>query len=68
MFMAALIFPVLVWGGYAFLPFDAPLLNTAPERLVYTLRCSVFALVPIVMGEEVNCVAMVTLFAYRSLE
>ncbi|XP_048883081.1 uncharacterized protein tmem79b [Brienomyrus brachyistius] len=50
MIMGALIFPVLVWGGYVFLPFDAPLLNTAPERLVYTLRCSVFALVPIVMG------------------
>uniref|UniRef100_A0A3B3T0M1 Transmembrane protein 79b n=1 Tax=Paramormyrops kingsleyae TaxID=1676925 RepID=A0A3B3T0M1_9TELE len=50
MIMAALIFPVLVWGGYAFLPFDAPLLSTAPERLVYTLRCSVFAIVPIVMG------------------
>ncbi|KAJ8335152.1 hypothetical protein SKAU_G00407910 [Synaphobranchus kaupii] len=47
---AAVIFPFLVWGGYAFLPFDAPVLNTAPLRLVYTLRCSVFAAVPIVLG------------------
>ncbi|XP_026855847.2 transmembrane protein 79 [Electrophorus electricus] len=48
--MAALIFPVLVWGGYTFLPFDAPLLDSAPLRLVYTLRCSVFAVIPIVLG------------------
>ena len=47
---AALIFPLLVWGGYVFLPFDAPLLNGSPLRLVYTLRCSVFAVVPIVLG------------------
>ncbi|XP_076846666.1 uncharacterized protein tmem79b isoform X2 [Brachyhypopomus gauderio] len=48
--MAAMIFPVLVWGGYTFLPFDAPLLDSAPLRLVYTLRCSVFAVIPIVLG------------------
>ncbi|KAG7469482.1 hypothetical protein MATL_G00129490 [Megalops atlanticus] len=49
-FMAALIFPLLVWGGYVFLPFDAPLLHASPQRLIYTLRCSVFATVPIVLG------------------
>ncbi|XP_038849120.1 transmembrane protein 79-like [Salvelinus namaycush] len=49
-FTAALIFPLLVWGGYVFLPFDAPLLDSAPLRLVYTLRCSVFAVVPIILG------------------
>uniref|UniRef100_A0A3B3CUD9 Transmembrane protein 79b n=1 Tax=Oryzias melastigma TaxID=30732 RepID=A0A3B3CUD9_ORYME len=48
--MSAIIFPVLVWGGFAFLPFDAPLLDSAPLRLVYTLRCSVFAAAPIVLG------------------
>ncbi|XP_035286594.1 transmembrane protein 79-like [Anguilla anguilla] len=47
---AAVSFPFLVWGAYAFLPFDAPLLSTAPLRLIYTLRCSVFATVPIVLG------------------
>ncbi|KAM4601437.1 transmembrane protein 79 isoform 2-T2 [Polymixia lowei] len=47
---AALIFPFLVWGGFVFLPFDAPLLDSAPLRLVYTLRCSVFASVPIILG------------------
>ncbi|XP_030637913.1 transmembrane protein 79 [Chanos chanos] len=49
-FTSALIFPLLVWGGYVFLPFDAPLLDSAPLRLVYTLRCSVFAVIPIVLG------------------
>ncbi|KPP56700.1 hypothetical protein Z043_125657, partial [Scleropages formosus] len=49
-FTAALIFPLLVWGGYVFLPFDAPVLDTAPLRLIYTLRCSIFAAVPIVLG------------------
>ncbi|KAM6967925.1 transmembrane protein 79 [Aplochiton taeniatus] len=49
-FTAMLIFPLLVWGGYVFLPFDAPLLDNAPLRLVYTLRCSVFAMVPIILG------------------
>lgn len=47
---SALIFPFLVWGGFVFLPFDAPLLDGAPLRLVYTLRCSVFAAAPIVLG------------------
>lgn len=47
---SAIFFPFLVWGGYVFLPFDAPLLGGAPLRLVYTLRCSVFAAVPIVLG------------------
>lgn len=51
MFTSALIFPLLVWGGYVFLPFDAPLLDSAPLRLVYTLRCSVFAVIPIVLGK-----------------
>uniref|UniRef100_A0A8C1Y4S2 Transmembrane protein 79b n=1 Tax=Cyprinus carpio TaxID=7962 RepID=A0A8C1Y4S2_CYPCA len=52
MFTSALIFPLLVWGGYVFLPFDAPLLDSAPLRLVYTLRCSVFAVIPIVLGKQ----------------
>ncbi|KAM7382795.1 hypothetical protein PAMP_002505 [Pampus punctatissimus] len=47
---SALLFPMLVWGGFVFLPFDAPLLDGAPLRLVYTLRCSVFAAMPIVLG------------------
>ncbi|KAG7218829.1 hypothetical protein INR49_019671, partial [Caranx melampygus] len=47
---SALFFPFLVWGGFVFLPFDAPLLDNAPLRLVYTLRCSVFAAMPIVLG------------------
>lgn len=48
---AAMFFPFLAWGGYVFLPFDAPLLDDTPLRLVYTLRCSVFAITPIVLGE-----------------
>lgn len=49
---SAFFFPLLVWGGFVFLPFDAPLLDGAPLRLVYTLRCSVFAATPIVLGES----------------
>lgn len=48
--LSALFFPFLVWGGFVFLPFDAPLMDGAPLRLVYTLRCSVFATTPIVFG------------------
>ena len=56
LFTAALLFPFLVWGGYVFLPFDAPLLDSAPMRLVYTLRCSVFATMPIILGmNPVHC-------------
>lgn len=47
---SALLFPFLVWGGYVFLQFNAPLMDGAPLRLVYTLRCSVFATVPILLG------------------
>ncbi|KAJ8273540.1 hypothetical protein GJAV_G00102770 [Gymnothorax javanicus] len=47
---AAVIFPFLVWGGDALLPFDAPVLSSTPLRLVYTLRCSIFAAVPIILG------------------
>ncbi|KAJ0066431.1 hypothetical protein NL108_013022 [Boleophthalmus pectinirostris] len=47
---AALLFPFLLWGGYVFLPFDAPVMDGAPLRLVYTLRCSVFATLPIALG------------------
>ncbi|KAL7887498.1 hypothetical protein AOLI_G00052190 [Acnodon oligacanthus] len=64
-FMSALIFPILVWGGHTFLPFDAPLLDSAPLRLVYTLRCSVFAVVPIVLGVLVLGVSRLR---YRSLK
>lgn len=47
---SALLFPFLMWGGYVFLPFDAPVMDGTPLRLVYTLRCSVFATVPIALG------------------
>ncbi|XP_071229939.1 transmembrane protein 79-like [Salvelinus alpinus] len=54
---AAVLFPLLVWGGYALLPFDAPPLDSAPLRLVYTLRCSFFAVIPIILGVLVQGVA-----------
>nr|XP_057908921.1 transmembrane protein 79 isoform X2 [Doryrhamphus excisus]XP_057908922.1 transmembrane protein 79 isoform X2 [Doryrhamphus excisus]XP_057908923.1 transmembrane protein 79 isoform X2 [Doryrhamphus excisus] len=47
---SAIFFPFLVWGGFVFLPFDAPLLDGAPFRLVYTLRCSVIAATPVILG------------------
>ncbi|XP_061838980.1 transmembrane protein 79-like isoform X1 [Nerophis lumbriciformis] len=47
---SAIFFPFLIWGGFVFLPFDAPLLVGAPLRLVYALRCSVFAATPVILG------------------
>lgn len=52
---ALLLFPCLLYGAYAFLPFDAPRLPTMSSRLVYTLRCGVFATFPIVLGEPGPC-------------
>nr|XP_020658134.1 transmembrane protein 79 isoform X1 [Pogona vitticeps] len=47
---AMVIFPCLLYGAYVFLPFDAPLMPTMSSRLVYTLRCGVFATFPIIVG------------------
>ncbi|XP_029359671.1 transmembrane protein 79 [Echeneis naucrates] len=47
---SAIFFPFLVWGGYVFLPFDAPMLDGAPIRLIYTVRSSVFAAIPVILG------------------
>uniref|UniRef100_A0A8C5UMV0 Transmembrane protein 79 n=1 Tax=Microcebus murinus TaxID=30608 RepID=A0A8C5UMV0_MICMU len=46
---ALVLFPCLLYGAYAFLPFDAPRLPTMSSRLVYTLRCGVFATFPIIL-------------------
>lgn len=54
---AAILFPLLVWGGYALLPFDPPLLGSPPLRVVYTLRCSFFASIPLLLGVVVQGVA-----------
>ncbi|XP_029919863.1 transmembrane protein 79 [Myripristis murdjan] len=64
---AAVLFPLLVWGGYALLPFDAPLLLDAPLRLVYTLRCSFFAMVPVILGVVVQGVARLRYSALKPL-
>ncbi|XP_044305200.1 transmembrane protein 79 [Varanus komodoensis] len=50
MISAAIIFPCLLYGAYVFLPFDVPWMPTMGSRLVYTLRCGVFATFPIVIG------------------
>lgn len=52
---AFVLFPCLLYGAYAFLPFDAPRLPTMTSRLIYTLRCGVFATFPIVLGEPGPC-------------
>ncbi|CAL8294865.1 unnamed protein product [Merluccius merluccius] len=57
MVAALVLFPLLVWGGYALLPFDAPQIKSTPLRLVYTLRCAFFATVPIMLGVVVQGVA-----------
>lgn len=48
---AGVLFPLLVWGGYALLPFDPPLVESGPLRVVYTLRCSFFGIIPILLGK-----------------
>lgn len=48
---AGVLFPLLVWGGYALLPFDPPLVEGGPLRVVYTLRCSFFGIIPILLGK-----------------
>lgn len=50
---AAVMFPLLTWGGYELLPFNPPPLDGAPLRLIYTLRCAFFASIPIVLGERI---------------
>lgn len=52
---ALVVFPCLLYGAYAFLPFDAPRLPTMSSRLIYTLRCGVFATFPIVLGKHGPC-------------
>lgn len=55
MVAAGILFPLLVWGGYALLPFDSPLVESAPIRVVYTLRCAFFAIIPILLGKTSVC-------------
>ncbi|XP_034029613.1 transmembrane protein 79-like [Thalassophryne amazonica] len=64
---SVILFPFLVWGGFVFLPFDAPLLDGAPFRLVYTLHSSVFATIPIVLGWLVLGVRRLRLDVVRPL-
>ncbi|KAL1254911.1 hypothetical protein QQF64_012972 [Cirrhinus molitorella] len=54
---AAVIFPLLTWGGYKLLPFDAPPVDSSALRLIYTLRCAFFASIPIVLGVLVQGVS-----------
>ncbi|XP_037329354.2 transmembrane protein 79-like [Pungitius pungitius] len=56
---AGLLFPLLVWGAYVLLPFDPPLLVSSPLRVVYTLRCSFFGIIPVLLGVVVQGVARV---------
>ncbi|KFO24893.1 transmembrane protein 79 [Fukomys damarensis] len=62
---ALLLFPCLLYGAYAFLPFDAPRLPTMSARLVYTLRCGVFATLPIVLGLLVQGLSLLCFSALR---
>ncbi|KAM4549826.1 uncharacterized protein V3H82_019040 [Fundulus diaphanus] len=64
---AGLLFPLLVWAGYALLPFDAPVLESAPLRVLYTLRCSFFAIIPIMLGVVVQGVARLRFSALEPL-
>ncbi|XP_053551646.1 transmembrane protein 79 [Bombina bombina] len=48
--ISVIILPPLMYGAYALLPFDVPVMPDVTTRLVYTLRCGVFASFPIVLG------------------
>ncbi|TTZ70362.1 Transmembrane protein 79 [Bagarius yarrelli] len=50
-------FPLLVWAGHELLPLDVPVVRSAPFRLVYTLRCALFATFPIILGVFVHGVS-----------
>ncbi|KAI7798694.1 transmembrane protein 79 [Triplophysa rosa] len=54
---AAVMFPLMTWGGYELLPFNPPALDSAPLRLIYTLRSAFFASIPIVLGVLVQGVS-----------
>ncbi|XP_004693901.1 PREDICTED: transmembrane protein 79 [Condylura cristata] len=62
---ALVLFPCLLYGAYAFLPFDAPRLPTMSSRLIYTLRCGVFATFPIIMGLLVYGLSLLCFSALR---
>ncbi|PWA15174.1 hypothetical protein CCH79_00008709, partial [Gambusia affinis] len=64
---AGFCFPLLVWGGYALLPFDPPKLDSAPYRVLYTLRCSFFAMIPIILGVLVQGIARLRFSALKPL-
>ncbi|XP_027892969.1 transmembrane protein 79 [Xiphophorus couchianus] len=64
---AGICFPLLVWGGYALLPFDPPKLDSAPYRVLYTLRCSFFAIIPITLGVLVQGIAWLRFSALKPL-
>ncbi|KAM9241524.1 transmembrane protein 79 [Dugong dugon] len=65
---ALILFPCLLYGAYAFLPFDAPRLPTMSSRLIYTLRCGVFATFPIVLGILVYGLSLLCFSALRPFE
>ncbi|XP_024430021.2 transmembrane protein 79 [Desmodus rotundus] len=62
---ALILFPCLLYGAYTFLPFDAPRLPTMSSRLIYTLRCGVFATFPIVLGILVYGLSLLCFSALR---
>jgi hypothetical protein len=62
---ALILFPCLLYGAYTFLPFDAPRLPTMSSRLVYTLRCGVFATFPIILGLLVYGLSLLCFSALR---
>ncbi|XP_037355701.1 transmembrane protein 79 [Talpa occidentalis] len=62
---ALVFFPCLLYGAYAFLPFDAPRLPTMSSRLIYTLRCGVFATFPIILGLLVYGLSLLCFSALR---
>ncbi|KAK3526481.1 hypothetical protein QTP70_029646 [Hemibagrus guttatus] len=60
-------FPLLVWGGHDLLPLDLPVVRSTPSRLVYTLRCALFATFPLILGVFVHGVSCLKFSSLKPL-
>lgn len=59
-----IVFPAFLYAAYTWLPFDAPLMQDIPTRLVYTLRCASFASFPIVLGVIIHGISRLCASSY----
>ncbi|KAM8921502.1 transmembrane protein 79 [Pelodytes ibericus] len=66
--VSLLVFPAFLYATYTWLPFDAPKMPDIPTRLVYTLRCAVFASFPTVMGMIIHGISRLCVSSFHPFE